>query len=208
MAGSFIHQQRDLPGTIVMMNQFEKCLKVTGSLARSRQKQPMSAGKVHGSKNNLSRIPARQSNLSHFTATSPASPQRWKQEQIGFIFRKYHTTWRQGAQLSTNVAFFSPGQGLRPGHTDSVSRHSPGGARRGGWYHRKSECYRRVRVALARVARSNWLPDSQAAQVAWQSRQLKVPWSGWSSAADDRSAQHHRDVPDQSWPCSWRASYT
>src|SRR6266542_4177468 len=116
----------------MMMNHFEKRLKVTGPLARTRQKQPVSTPQVQGSKNNLPRIPPGQSNLSRFTATSPARTQWWKQEQIGFILGKHHTPWRQSAQLRPNMAFFSPRQDLHPGHTDSVSRHSPGGARRGG----------------------------------------------------------------------------
>src|SRR5689334_22035985 len=115
-----------------MMSHFEKRLKVTGPLARTRQEQPVSSTQIHRSKNNLSRIPSRQSNLSRFTTTSPARTQWRKQQQIGFILGKHHTTWWQSAQLSTNMAFFSPGQDLHPRHTGSVSRHSPSGARRGG----------------------------------------------------------------------------
>src|SRR6266567_5898722 len=152
MARIFIQQEGDLPSTIVMMDHFEKRLKVTRPLARARKKQPMSCAKVHGSKDHLPRIPAGQSNLSHFAATSPASTQGRKQEQIGFILGQHHTTCWQAAQLTTNVAFFSPGQDPRPGRSDSVSRHSPSGARRGGWYRRKSACGTHVRDGLARVA--------------------------------------------------------
>src|SRR5215211_1446083 len=155
MAGIFIHQQGDVPGTIVMMNQPEKRLKVTRFLAHSREKQPMSCVEVHGAKDDLSRIPAGQPDLSRFAATRPASAQGWKQEQISFIFCQHHTACWQGAHLPTNVAFFSPRPGLRPAHSGSVSRHSPSGARRGGWYRRKSVCCTHVRDDLARVARSN-----------------------------------------------------
>src|SRR5829696_7605356 len=138
-----------------MMNDIEKRLKVTRFLARTRQKQPMSCVEVQRSKDDLARIPPRQSNLSRFAATRPASPQRRKQEQIGFILGQHHTACWQGAQLTTNVAFFSPGQDLRPAHSGSASRHSPSGARHDEWYRRKSVCYRRVRDGLARVAPSN-----------------------------------------------------
>src|SRR4029453_653944 len=111
-----------------MMDHFEKCLKVSRPLALSRQKQPMPTAEVHSTKNHLPCIPPRQSNLSHFAATSPAGPQRWEQKQIGFILGQHHTVWWQGAQLTTNAAFFSLAQGQGPGRSDSVSRHSPSGA--------------------------------------------------------------------------------
>ena len=125
VAGIFIKQQRDMPSTIVTIDEAEEFLKIDTSLTMTREQQAMTTSQVQGTEDHAPYIPPGQGDECRFSSQCPTGSQRWEKQQVRFILRQQHTAWRQSPDFAANLPFFSPSPDRALTHSGCVSKHNP-----------------------------------------------------------------------------------
>src|SRR5438876_6573168 len=186
----FIQHHAYLPTSIMLVNHVQERLETLLAMVLLGQEQARSGPCVDRAKGHALGVHAADRHLRGLSTQRPRSPQRWKQQQIGFVLEEDHPSPTQLFKPPADISFFSPRQGLAVERSASASRRSPSNAACGGWCLRRAKTRPTKPTAAAIKERSNSPLDSP---IAWAVRARAFPGvhpNPESMPWGDRSERH------------------
>jgi hypothetical protein len=83
-----------VPPSIDGVHLMQKHLEVLAPLSRPAQQEPITSAEIQGSEDHALGIEPSETDAYGLSPKGPSSSQRWKQEEIGFIFYQQDTARR------------------------------------------------------------------------------------------------------------------
>ena len=106
------------------MKEVKKGLKVLGALMRLGQQQRVASPQVQAAEDGAPRVLTADGYGRGLAPAGPSRPQRWQQQQLGFVLNQEHGARGQGPNLAADPAFFSLAAAPGSVRNGSASTHS------------------------------------------------------------------------------------
>jgi hypothetical protein len=106
VAGILVQQQRNVPSTVMIVDQIQERTEVFSSLFLSGQEKPIARPQVHHSEDHPAGVPAAQEHFGRLPARRPRCPKRWEQQQVCLILSQHNAPSRKCQDFPANPPFF------------------------------------------------------------------------------------------------------